>query len=111
MLRTIHQLAKTRALTHVYKQKAFFGGHGHEVKEYDWRDDPAVNTDIYVDPRDRGWDYQKYTFPYEGHDDWYFPTQGHADYKHDSPYVNLRPENKKFDVDFTGMRVYSLYSN
>jgi len=104
MLKTVQKLVKSRALLQVHVQKAYFGGHGHEVKEYDWRDDPKVNNDIYVDPRDRGWDPTTYTFPYEGRDDWFFPINGDAAYKPGDVSLNLRPEHKKGDVDYTGMR-------
>jgi len=104
MLRKVQKLVQARVILQNHIQKACFGGHGHEVKEYDWRDDPAVNNDIYVDPRDRGWDHTKYVFPYEGRDDWWFPINGDAAYEPGNVALNLRPEHKKFDRDFTGMR-------
>jgi len=104
MLRTVQKLARNRVLAQVYSQKACFGGH-HEIKEYDWRDDPKVNNDIYIDPRDRGWDVTKYTFPYEGRDDWFFPIGGDSAYKPGDVSLNLRPDHKKSEVDYTGMRV------
>lgn len=104
MLRTVQKFARNKAISQFYTPKASFGGH-HEVKEYDWRDDPNVNNDLVVDIRDRGWDPAKYKFPYEGKDEWFFPIQGHEAYKSSDVTLNLRPENKKFDVDYTKMRV------
>jgi hypothetical protein len=106
MLKSFRQIAKTRALTQVYTPMARFGG-GHHVQEYDWRDDPNVNKDIYVDPRDKGWDPKTYSFPYSGSDDWIFPVTGHKDYDPYNLSHNLRPENKRFDKDYTSMRVFN----
>jgi len=106
MLKAVQRFGKSRALSQIHTQKAkFSGGHGHHVEEYDWRDDPKVNNDLYVDPRDRGWDPKTYQFPYVGEDHWRFPVLGHQAYDPYSVNSILRPENKPFDVDFPGMRV------
>ena len=111
MLRVVRKLGKSQVFVQGYVQKAKFGGHGGHVKEYDWRDDPKVNPDIYEDIRDKGWKHEEYTFPYVGHDDWFLPITGSAEYIHDDVHYNIRPENKKFDVDYSGMRVsHSKYS-
>lgn len=69
-------------------------GHGHHHhKEYDWRDDPKVNKDLYDDVRGRGWNPENYTFPYEGRDDWYFINHP-KELKIDQLTHNLRPEFK-----------------
>jgi hypothetical protein len=103
MLKSLKNLKRIQVTLPIYVSRAGFGGHGH-VKEYDWRDDPAVNKDIYVDPRDIGWNPEKYTFPYQGKDDWIFPSIP-ADYKSDDVNLNLRPENRKSDVNYNPMRV------
>ncbi len=111
MLKTVQKFARSRVLTQIYSSKACFGGHGHAIKEYDWRDDPTVNTDIFVDPRNKGWDPSTYTFPYEGKDDWFFPIQRDAAYDPYDLTLNLRPENKVSDQDFTLMSVNTLKKN
>lgn len=97
----LKNLAKFRPLTMMPKQA--FGSHGHEV--YDWRDDPKYNKELDVDPRDRGWDHGKYTFPYDGRDDWNFPALPEGN-KMSAVSVNIRPENAKSDHDYTVMRVH-----
>eukprot|EP01017_Pseudomicrothorax_dubius_P024192 TRINITY_DN2574_c0_g1_i1.p1 TRINITY_DN2574_c0_g1~~TRINITY_DN2574_c0_g1_i1.p1 ORF type:complete len:258 (+),score=64.90 TRINITY_DN2574_c0_g1_i1:122-895(+) len=67
-------------------------GHGHH-KVYDWRDDPKINKDLYVDARDGDIDPSTYTFPYQGKDDWYFPCfENKVDL--DDITLNVRPENR-----------------
>ncbi len=105
MLKSLKNLKRVQISLPVYVSRAKFGGgHGHH-KEYDWRDDPAVNKDIYVDPRDVGWNPEKYTFPYQGTDDWFFPSRP-AGVDSDNINTNIRPENRKSDVNYNPMRVY-----
>ena len=46
---------------------AFGGGHH---KPYDWRDDPAANQNLEIDPRMIGWDISTYKQPHEGTSTW-----------------------------------------
>jgi hypothetical protein len=80
-------------------------GHGHHAKEYDWRDDPKVNKDFQVDWKDRGWDISSYTFPYQGKDDWFFPAHPEG-VDLDTPYINLRPENRVAGIECQKMPVH-----
>ena len=90
-LRTLHNIAVRR-----------FGGGGH--KEYDWRDDPKYNKDLYIDPRHTGWNPETYTFPYEGRTDWYMP-EFPQNFDFSNVALNLRPDNKKSDQLVTEMQV------
>ena len=78
-------------------------GHGHHVKEYDWRDDPKVNKDLEEDIRDRGWNPEEYTTPYSGTMEWYrvFPEN----YDSSNLKQNFFPERKKNDQRRNPMRV------
>ena len=82
--------------------------HGHHhVKEYDWRDDPKYNKDLYKDIRDIGWDPTEYKCPYEGREDWDLPFPP-PKYNLDDVSINLRPENRRYHINAPGsMRVFS----
>lgn len=81
-------------------------GHGHHVKEYDWRDDPKINKELYVDIRDKGWNPDEYTFPYEGKMEWYriFPEN----YDQSNLKLNFYSNRKKNENAVTSMRVNFL---
>ena len=76
-------------------------------KEYDWRDDPTYNKDLYDDPRFWGKQPEEYTFPYEGKDDWYFPEYP-QNFNFSDVSLNIRPDNKKSDKLFNPMTVTYL---
>lgn len=77
---------------------------GPAIKEYDWRDDPTYNKDLYLDPRHTGWNPETYTTPYEGRTDWYFNIHP-ENFDYSNVALNLRPDNKKSDQFFTEMQV------
>ena len=83
--------------------------HGHHhVKEYDWRDDPKFNKDLYKDVRDIGWDPSEYKYPYEGREDLDLPFPS-TKYNLDDVSINLRPENRKYLINARGgMRVFII---
>ncbi len=78
-------------------------GHGHHVKEYDWRDDPKVNKELEEDIRDRGWNPEEYTTPYSGTMQWHhvFPEN----YDSSNLKQNFFPERKKNEQRRNPMRV------
>lgn len=90
--------------------QAFGGGHGHghghgHEQPYDWRDDPKYNPDLHQDIRDRGWNPDSYSFPYQvAHDGWYFP-QFPDNYTSTDISLILKPENKLCITHFNTMRV------
>ena len=45
------------------RRLARFSG-GHQIKEYDWRDDPKQNDDLYIDQRSNKANPAEYTTPY-----------------------------------------------
>jgi len=76
--------------------------HGHHAKEYDWRDDPKYNKDLYRDVRDIGWDPTTYTYPYQGREEFSSPFPS-KNINLDDVTLNIRPENRKYHVDATGL--------
>jgi len=73
-------------------------GHGHHHKEYDWRDDPKYNNDLYQDLRDLGIpDPVTMASPYDGVDHWRTPFPSPS-VNLDDITINIRAENQKYDV-------------
>ncbi len=102
----LSNLRKFKSLAPYWVSRARFGGGHHDHhKEYDWREDPAVNKDLVQDVRDVGWHPENYSWPYQGHEQGWLFNHRPDNYNPNDLTVNYRPENKPCDVNYNAMRV------